>query len=168
MKRTDRRLREEPTVAERQGSDCEVVAERSRRQIHDHRNTNRQRGWVRATSVRENAKSNPYKDASRRAGWREETVHVLTQGDLTRESGPGVSRGRSSVESWRKPEGAKGRRNHCKATQESVNRAQCVRTSAARSAPARNAVRTRNACLALSQASSSGSDTLVNTRHLRA
>ncbi len=47
----------EVTVAERQGSGREAVAERSRRQNPDQRNTNRQRGRVRATSVLGNAKS---------------------------------------------------------------------------------------------------------------
>ena len=47
----------EVTVAEQQGSGREAVAERSWRQTPDQRNTNRQRGRVRATSVLGNAKS---------------------------------------------------------------------------------------------------------------
>src|SRR5204862_5874797 len=97
MKGADRR-RWESTVAEGQGSGRETVAERSRRQTLDHRNTKRQGGRMRATSVLANAKSKDHQDASSRAAWHEGKVHVLTQGGLTCESVPGVSRGRSSVE----------------------------------------------------------------------
>ena len=72
----------ESTVAEGQGNGREAVAERSPRQIADHRNTKRQRGRVRATSVRVNAKSKVHQDASSRAAWHGWKVHVLTQGDL--------------------------------------------------------------------------------------
>ena len=72
----------ESTVAEEQGSDREVVAEGSSRQTTDHRNTKRQRGRVRATSVLANAKSKIHQDASGRAAWPGWRVHDLTQGDL--------------------------------------------------------------------------------------
>src|SRR5216117_2311695 len=110
----------ELTVAKRQGSGREAVAERSRRQTLDHRNTKRQGGRMRATSVRVNAKSKFHQDASSRAAWHEGKAHVLTQGDLLCESTAGVSRGHSSVEAERKHCGAKGRRIDCKATREPV------------------------------------------------
>ena len=88
----------ESTVAEEQGSDREVVAEGSSRQTTDHRNTKRQGGRMRATSVRVNAKSKVHQDASSRAAWHEGKAHVLTQGDLLCESTAGVSRGHSSEE----------------------------------------------------------------------
>jgi len=72
----------ESTVAEEQGSGREAVAEGSLRQTIDHRNTKRQRGRVRATSVLANAKSKVHQDASGRGAWRDGKVHVLTQGDL--------------------------------------------------------------------------------------
>src|SRR5580704_11228671 len=130
MKGADRK-RWELTVDKRQGSGREAVAERSRRQTFDHRNTKRQGGRVRATSVRANAKSESHQGASGRAAWREGKAHVLTQGDLTCESRPGVSRGRSSEEAVRKHGGAKGQRNDCKATQGTVRRVKAVPTSAA-------------------------------------
>ena len=144
MKGTDRK-RWELTVAKRQGSGRETVAERSRRQTPDHRNTKRQRGRMRATSVRENAKSKAHQDASSRAAWHGRKVHVLTQGDLLSESETGVSRGRSSVDAMRKHGGAKGRRNDCKATREPVSRANIAPTSAARSEQSRHAARTQPA-----------------------
>jgi hypothetical protein len=144
MKGTDRR-RWESTVAKRQGSGREAVAERSRRQTLDHRNTKRQRGRMRATSVLGNAKSKDHQDASSRAAWPERKAHVLTQGDLSCESRTGVSRGHSSIDAVRKYSGAKGRRNDCKATREPVNRANPAQTSAARSEPSRHAARTQTA-----------------------
>jgi len=72
----------ESTVAEEQGSNREVVAEGSSRQTTDRRNTKRQRGRVRATSVLANAKSEIHQDASSRAAWPGWKVHDLTQGDL--------------------------------------------------------------------------------------
>src|SRR5207245_2659611 len=66
----------------RQGSGREAVAEGSPRQTTDHRNTKRQRGRVRATSVLGNAKSEVHQGASSRAAWPGRKVHVLTQGDL--------------------------------------------------------------------------------------
>jgi len=115
----------------RQGSGREAVAERSPRQSPDHRNTKRQRGRVRAASVRGNAKPQAHQGAPGRAAWPGTRVHVLTQGDLTCESRPGVSRGRSSEDAARKHGGAKGRRNDCKATSHPVPPARRARTSAA-------------------------------------
>ena len=144
MKGTDRK-RWELTVAKGQGSGREAVAERSPRQTLDHRNTKPQRGRVRATSVLANAKSKDHQDASSRAAWHEGKAHVLTQGDLDCESRPGVSRGRSSEESRRKAEGAKGRRNGCKATGEPMSRRGRTQKSAARSEGSRHAARVRSA-----------------------
>jgi len=144
MKGADRK-RWELTVAKRQGSGRETVAERSRRQTPDHRNTKRQGGRMRATSVLANAKSEAHQDASSRAAWHGRKAHVLTQGDLWCESNTGVSRGHSSEEARRKTGRAKGRRNDCKATREPVNRAKRVQTSAARNEQSRHAARTRNA-----------------------
>ena len=144
MKGADRK-RWELTVAKRQGSGRETVAERSRRQTPDHRNTKRQRGRMRATSVLANAKSKDHQDASCRVAWHEGKAHVLTQGDLWRESAAGVSRGHSSVEGVRKHLGAKGRRNDCKATRGPVNRATTAQPSAARGELSRRAARTRTA-----------------------
>jgi len=84
----------EPTVAELQGRE----AERSRRQNRDLRNTNWQRGRVCAASVRLNTKPEFQPDTSSRARRRAKKVKTLTRGDLDRESGQGVSRGRSSDE----------------------------------------------------------------------
>lgn len=144
MKGADRK-RWKLTVAKRQGSGREAVAERSRRQTLDHRNTKRQRGRVRATSVLGNAKSKAHQDAPSRAAWPEWTAHVLTRRGLRRESGAEVSRGRSSDEAERKYSGAKDRRNECKATREPVNRAKYALTSAVRSGEARHTARTQNA-----------------------
>jgi hypothetical protein len=121
MKRTDRNLME-ATVAERQGSGREAVAERSRRQKTDRRSTNWRRGRTWATSVLANAKSKIHSDTSSIARRHGVKVQVLTRGDLARESGGEVSRGRSSVESPRKRAGAKGRRNHGGALQSIVRR----------------------------------------------
>ena len=143
MKGADRKRWKELTVAKRQGSGREAVAERSRRQRPDHRNTKRQRGRMRATSVRVSAKSKDHQDASSKAAWRGWKAHVLTQGDLRGASRAGVSRGHSSDEVVRKHCGAKGRRNDCKAAQGPVNRANQVPTSAARGGSPRRAVRTR-------------------------
>ena len=121
MKRADRK-RWKLTVAKRQGSGREAVAERSRRQTLDYRNTKRQRDRWRATSVRVNAKSKVHQDATGRAAWPEWKAHILTQGDLLGESLTGVSRGRSSVDALRKHRGAKDRRYNCKATREPVSR----------------------------------------------
>ena len=146
MKGADRR-RWESTVVKGQGSGREAVAERSPRQTTDHRNTKRQGGRMRATSVRGNAKSKVHQDASSRAAWHGRKAHVLTQGDLFCESGTGVSRGHSSEDAVRKHGGAKGRRNDCKATREPVNRKKTARTSAASSGEPRNSARTRSALM---------------------
>ena len=96
-------------VAERQGSDREVVAERRRRQSPDHRKTNWQRGRAWATSVLANTKSKIHQDTSSRARWRGAKVEVLTRGDLLSESEGEVSRGCSSEDACRKMGRAKGR-----------------------------------------------------------
>jgi hypothetical protein len=98
------------TVAEPQVRGREAQDERSGRQICDHRNTNWQRGRVRAASVLANTKPKPHQGASGRARWRAETVQVLTRGDLCLETGGEVSRGRSSQDACRKAGRAKGRR----------------------------------------------------------
>src|SRR5205809_207252 len=96
MRGADRR-RWESTAAEGQGSGREAVAERSPRQTADHRNTKRQRGRMRATSVLGTAKSKAHQDASSRAAWHGRKAHVLTQGDLLEaRARAGVSRGHSS------------------------------------------------------------------------
>jgi hypothetical protein len=66
---------------------------------------------MRAMSVRENAKSDSHRKTHRVEpdGTGRKSMH-LTRGDLPRENGGGVSRGRSSEESRGNPEGAKGRR----------------------------------------------------------
>lgn len=89
----------EATVAERQGSGREVVAERSRRQSTGLRNTNRQGGRMRATSVLGNAKSENQEGASSRAGRHGMKVMTLTRGGLVAGRARGVSRGRSSEDS---------------------------------------------------------------------
>lgn len=87
------------------------VGERSGMQKDSRRKTNRQRGSVRAMSVLVDAKSK-----SHRKTYEVEPGDVagkftyLTRGDLHRESGGEVSRGRSSEENRRKPGGAKGQR----------------------------------------------------------
>lgn len=151
------------TVAKRQGSGREAVAERSRRQNPDHRNTKRQRGRVCAASVLLNAKPKAHQGTPGKAAWPGVKVSVLTQGGLGRESGPGVSRGRSSEDAVRKHGGAKGRRCQCKATQESVSQAQPVHTSAARGGDPRRAERTRNAGVVQPHKAALG-ETLWSTR----
>ena len=96
------------TVAEPQVRGREAQDERSGRPTHDPRNTNRQRGRVRAASVRVNAKPKAHQGASGRAGWRVGKVQVLTRGELLRESAGEVSRGRSSDDARRKAGRAKG------------------------------------------------------------
>lgn len=108
------------TVAKQQGSVRECVAERSWRRIADRRKTNWRRGLAWATSERVNAKSKDHPDTQGRARRHGEKVEVLTRGDLFPEKGREVSRGRSSEESRRKTEGAKGRRRQGKALQSIV------------------------------------------------
>jgi hypothetical protein len=98
------------TVAERQGRPREGEAERSREQRCKRRNTNGQRGRVRATSWRATAKSQGHQDAPGRVRRHAPKVHDLTRGDLRRESAGEVSKDRSSVEVVRKHRGAKGLR----------------------------------------------------------
>jgi len=79
---------------------------------NDRRNTNRQRGRMRAISVLGNAKSNRHRKTHQVEPDGTEThmfMH-LTRGDLPCESEGEVSRGRSSEESRGNTEGAKGRR----------------------------------------------------------
>jgi hypothetical protein len=80
---------------------------------NDRRNTNRQRGWMRAMSVLGNAKSESHRKTHQvepgGTGPKRMFMH-LTRGDLRREIGGGVSRGRSSEESRGNTEGTKGRR----------------------------------------------------------
>jgi hypothetical protein len=85
--------------------------ERSLRQRRDRRNTNRQRGRVRAISVLTNAKSNRHRKTHQVEpdGTSRKFMH-LTRGDLLRESAGEVSRGHSSKESRLKTAGAKGQR----------------------------------------------------------
>lgn len=106
------------TVAKRQGDGREAVAERSRRQNPDRRNTNWQRGRAWATSVLANAKSKVHQDTSSIASRPGKKVEVITQGELFGESRREVSRGRSSDESYRKVAGAKGQRNHWQSSME--------------------------------------------------
>jgi len=86
-------------------------AERSVEQKRGRRNTNRQRGRMRAISVRANAKSNRHRKTrtveSDDTSWK--SLH-LTRGDLPVERQGGVSRGRSSEEAARKSGRAKDRR----------------------------------------------------------
>src|ERR1700749_4712949 len=105
----------EVTVAKRQGSGREAVAERSRRQNPDRRKTNLPRGRAWATSVRMTGKSKLHPATSGRARRPGAKVQALTRGDLLRESAGEVSRGHSSVESPRKRAGAKGQRSNGKA-----------------------------------------------------
>ena len=86
---------------------------------NDRRNTNRQGGRMRAMSVRGNAKSKGHRKTHQvepdGTGPKRMFMH-LTRGDLRRESGGEVSRGRSSEESRGNTEGAKGRRTTERAT----------------------------------------------------
>ena len=106
----------EPTVAELQGRE----AERSGRQNRDCRNTNWQRGRVCAASVRVNTKPEVQPDTPSRARRRARKVKTLTRGGPDRESGQGVSRGRSSIEAGeqvsRRSEGLKEPRQSEKAS----------------------------------------------------
>lgn len=99
------------TVAKRKGKPG-GQPERSVEQRHERRNTNRQRGRVRAMRVLGNAKSHcqrkPHEVESGAAG--RKSWH-LTWGDRCRESGRGVSRGRSSEEAGETP-WSKGPKDH--------------------------------------------------------
>jgi hypothetical protein len=101
----------EVTVAERQGSGREAVAERSRRQTLDRRDLMWRRGRAWATSARVSAKSKAHQDTPGRATRRERKVEVFTRGGLPAERWGAVSRGRSSDDpaepSRRRSEGPK-------------------------------------------------------------
>lgn len=84
------------TVAEPQVFNREVKDERRGRQTRDHRNTNVQRGRLRAARVRVNSKPNPHNDAACRGRWSAEKVQALTRGGLHFERSAEVSRGRIS------------------------------------------------------------------------
>lgn len=91
------------TVAELQVLNREVKDERRGRQTCDHRNTNVQRGRLRAASEREKAKPNPHNDAACRGRWSAGKVQALTRGGLRFERSVEVSRGRSSDHRERGP-----------------------------------------------------------------
>ena len=97
----------------------ELSTEEGRSKGNDRRNTNRQRGRMRAISMLGNAKSNRHRKTHQvepdGTGPKRMFMH-LTRGDLRRESGGEVSRGRSSEEARRKAGGAKGRRTTERAT----------------------------------------------------
>lgn len=97
----------------------EFSTKEGRSKGNDRRNTNRQRGRVRAMSVRGNAKSKSHRKTHQvkpdGTGPKRMFMH-LTRGGLRRESAGEVSRGRSSEESRRKAEGAKGGRTTERAT----------------------------------------------------
>jgi hypothetical protein len=90
----------------------ELSAKEGHSKDSDRRSTNRQRGWVRAMSVRENAKSKSHRKTHQVEPDDTESKSFmhLTRGDLCWESCGEVSRGRSSEESRGNTEGAKGRR----------------------------------------------------------
>ena len=81
-------------------------------QDNDRRNTNRQRGRVRAMSVLGNAKSKSHRKTHqvKADGMESKMFMHLTRGDFRWERGGEVSRGPSSEESRGNTEGAKGRR----------------------------------------------------------
>lgn len=100
--------------SQRQGRHREVCGTKEvEQQRHDRRNTNRQRGRVRAMSVRGNAKSNCHRKTHQVEpdGTGRKFRH-LTRGDLLCESAGEVSRDRSSVEAveTRWSEGSKNQR----------------------------------------------------------
>lgn len=98
--------------SESQGGFCEELsAKEGRSKRHDRRNTNRQRGRVRAMSVLGNAKSESHRKTHQVEpdGTGRKFMH-LTRGGLLCESAGGVSRGRSSEDACRKAGRAKGRR----------------------------------------------------------
>ena len=97
----------------------ELSTKEGRNKGNDRRNTNRQRGRMRAISVLGNAKSNRHRKTHQvepdGTGPKRMFMH-LSRGDLRRESAGEVSRGRSSEEACRKAGGAKGRRTTERAT----------------------------------------------------
>src|SRR4051794_1027905 len=112
------------TVAEPQVRGREAQDESSGRQTHDHRNTNRQRGRVRAASVLANTKPKAHQDAPSKAGWRVGKVQVLTRGDLLRESVGEVSRSHSSDDARRKAGRAKGGSSRLRAQPKALGRSE--------------------------------------------
>lgn len=90
----------------------ELSTKEGRSEDNDRRNTNRQRGRVRAISVLGNAKSKSHRKTHQVEpdGTESKMFMHLTRGDLRWESGGEVSRGRSSEESRGNTEGAKGQR----------------------------------------------------------
>ena len=97
----------------------ELSTKEGRSKGNDRRNTNRQGGRMRAISVLGNAKSDRHRKTHQvepdGTGPKRMFMH-LTRGDLRRESGGEVSRGRSSKDACRKAGGAKGRRTTERAT----------------------------------------------------
>ena len=91
------------TVAEPKLGAVRHSGERRARQTCEHRNTNVQRGRLRAARVLANSKPNPHNDAACRGRWNAGKVQALTRGGLPRESAEGVSRGRSSSDKERGP-----------------------------------------------------------------
>lgn len=83
------------TVAEPKPRAARFLGERRARQTCVLRNTNVQRGRLRAASVLGNAKPYPHNDAACRGRGNAGKVQVLTRGGLGRESAEGVSRGHS-------------------------------------------------------------------------
>lgn len=91
------------TVAELQVLNREVKDERRGRQTCVHRNTNVQRGRLRAARVLANSKPNPHNDAACRGRWNAGKVQALTRGGLRFERSAEVSRSRSSGHRERGP-----------------------------------------------------------------
>jgi hypothetical protein len=134
MKGADRKRWNKLTVAKRQGGGCEAVAERSRRQRPDRRNTKRQRGRVRATSVLLNAKSQDHQGASSRAARPGLKVHVLTQGGLTCRAGQESAEAIVAMKPRESAEEPRAEGINAKRLKEPVSRAKQVHPSAAHSA----------------------------------
>jgi hypothetical protein len=90
----------------------ELSTKEGRSEGNDRRNTNRQRGRMRAISVLGNAKSNRHRKTHQVEpdGTEPDMFMHLTRGDLRCDSSGEVSRGRSSEEIRGNTEGAKGRR----------------------------------------------------------
>ena len=99
------------TVVKGKQPSARAARERSPWQRPDRRNTNRQRGSMRATSVLGNAKSERHRKTHgvEPGGAGRKFMH-LTWGDPRPARDGEVSRGRSSVDARRKAGGAKGRR----------------------------------------------------------
>ena len=97
----------------------ELSTKEGRSKGDDRRNTNRQRGRMRAISLLGNAKSNRHRKTHQVEpdGTAPNVFMHLTRGDLRRESDGEVSRGSSSEDNHRKVEGAKDRRTIERATE---------------------------------------------------